>query len=214
MAIRHFLDIGDIEAENVRRVLQSCPGYHPDCAWRILDFGCGPGRVTAFLRKRLPRALLHGSDIDEEAITWARAKLGDVADFVTNGPMPPLPFEKGFFDFVFALSVFTHLPEDMQFAWLADLKRVLRNGGYMLASVHGENYLSGPFSQYKAAFHEKGFVYAKWFPTQGLPDFYGRTFHREDYIRQEWSKYFEIERVTKLGLLSFHDLVLCRKQGT
>ena len=49
--------------------------------------------------------------------------------------MPPLPFDNEFFDFIFSISVLTHIPEDMQFAWLAELNRVLKVGGTALLST-------------------------------------------------------------------------------
>jgi len=49
-----------------------------------------------------------------------------------------LPFEDGFFDLIFSVSIFTHLPEKMQIAWLEELRRASKPGALVLSSVHGE----------------------------------------------------------------------------
>jgi len=43
--------------------------------------------------------------------------------------MPPMSYEDNMFDFVYSISIFTHLPEDMQFAWLQELQRITKPGG-------------------------------------------------------------------------------------
>jgi SAM-dependent methyltransferase len=45
------------------------------------------------------------------------------------------------FDFIYALSIFTHLTEPLQSFWVEELGRVLRPGGHLLLTVHGESYL-------------------------------------------------------------------------
>ena len=39
---------------------------------RILDFGCGTGRVTRWLRAAFPEAILHACDIREEDLEFVR----------------------------------------------------------------------------------------------------------------------------------------------
>ncbi len=98
----------------------------------ILDFGCGCGRVTRFL----PRGLdVTGLDIDGEAIGWCRQNLSSIAKFDVNNPEPPLDDSDETFDLIFCVSVFTHLPLEMERAWLRELKRVLKPGGWLLIST-------------------------------------------------------------------------------
>jgi SAM-dependent methyltransferase len=60
--------------------------------------------------------------------------------FETNSLAPPLPFEGGRFGLVYALSVFTHLPEALQSAWMDEVRRVLRPGGHLVFTTHGSRY--------------------------------------------------------------------------
>jgi SAM-dependent methyltransferase len=70
-------------------------------------------------------------------VDWCREHIPGV-DFTVNGAMPPLRWQDGHFDFVMAVSVFTHIPWKMQIGWLKELRRVLRPGGYLLATTHGD----------------------------------------------------------------------------
>ena len=63
------------------------------------------------------------------------------ARFEINALTPPLPYADEQFDLVYALSVFTHLPEPLHFAWMREMKRVLKTDGYLIFSTHGEPYL-------------------------------------------------------------------------
>ena len=91
----------------------------------ILDFGCGCGRVELWLTELGKTLALHGTDIDAEAIAWARANIPD-AHFTVNSPDPPLPFDDGAFDLVFNHSVFTHIDAERQDQWLSELHRIIR----------------------------------------------------------------------------------------
>ncbi|MBX3484339.1 trans-aconitate 2-methyltransferase [Phenylobacterium sp.] len=177
----------------------------------ILDFGCGPGRLTAILHERRPDAALHGSDIDPETIAWAQASLGGVADFRVNPPGPPLPFPDASMDLICAISVFTHLPEDLQFAWLADLKRVLRPGCVLLTTkLNAAAYDLPP--QVKAEAAEAGFAFwGEAAATDGLPGFYRLAYHGDDYVRREWGRLFEVLHVGAHDLNDTQDAVLLRK---
>jgi SAM-dependent methyltransferase len=103
----------------------------------VLDFGCGCGRV---IRHFNAKAQCFGSDYNESAIDWCKNNLR-FGTFIQNDLEPPLRFGDQQFDLVYALSVFTHLPESLQRKWLEEFYRILRPGGHLLLTTHGEYYL-------------------------------------------------------------------------
>lgn len=98
---------------------------------RILDAGCGSGPLFAALRDR--GAILTGFDKSAGMLELARRRLGDGADLRVADLGRPLPFPDGAFDDVIA-SLVLHYLEDWT-APLAELRRVLRPGGRLIASV-------------------------------------------------------------------------------
>ena len=112
----------------------------------ILDFGCGCGGTLVWLHDLAPTASISGTDIDANAIGWCRANL-PFARFATNEALPPLSYPDAAFDLAIAVSVFTHLDEDYQFRWLAELRRVIKPGGTCVITLHGPqswNQMSEP----------------------------------------------------------------------
>jgi len=55
-----------------------------------------------------------------------------------NAIEPPLAFADATFDLVYAISVFTHLPETLQWPWIVELHRVIEPGGVLLLTLSGE----------------------------------------------------------------------------
>jgi SAM-dependent methyltransferase len=99
---------------------------------RILDAGCGSGPLSAALRDR--GAIVTGIDASAGMLALARRRLGDDAALHVVDLRDPLPFADGAFDDVVA-SLVLHYLED----WgptLAEMRRVLRPGGRLIASVH------------------------------------------------------------------------------
>ncbi|MER6142030.1 class I SAM-dependent methyltransferase [Streptomyces sparsogenes] len=98
---------------------------------RVLDAGCGSGPLTAALRER--GAVVTGIDASAGMLALARRRLGnDVALHVVD-LRDRLPFGDGVFDDVVASLVLHYLQD-----WgptLAELRRVLRPGGRLIASV-------------------------------------------------------------------------------
>src|SRR5438046_259041 len=74
------------------------------------------------------------------AVTWCRKYLPFVEASV-NQPTPPLIYQDESFDLIYAFSVLTHLPIKSQIAWRDEFARVLRPGGRLLLSLHGDAYL-------------------------------------------------------------------------
>jgi SAM-dependent methyltransferase len=98
---------------------------------RILDAGCGSGPLSAALRDR--GAIVTGFDKSAAMLAIARRRLGPDADLRVADLATPLPYPDGAFDDVIA-SLVLHYLEDWT-APLAELRRVLRPGGRLIASV-------------------------------------------------------------------------------
>jgi ubiquinone/menaquinone biosynthesis C-methylase UbiE len=99
---------------------------------RILDAGCGSGPLSAALRDR--GAIMTGFDSSTGMLELARRRLGDDADLHVADLGRPLPFPDGAFDDIIA-SLVLHYLEDWT-APLAELRRVLKPGGRLIASVN------------------------------------------------------------------------------
>ncbi|MEU2250963.1 class I SAM-dependent methyltransferase [Streptomyces sp. NPDC019224] len=98
---------------------------------RVLDAGCGSGPLFAALRER--GAIVSGFDASAGMLELARRRLGDGADLQVADLGSPLPYSDDTFDDVVA-SLVLHYLEDWGPA-LAELRRVLKPGGRLIASV-------------------------------------------------------------------------------
>ncbi len=125
-----FVHGGRVIAEVIESLVAEAGGDLAQA--RILDFGCGCGRVTR--RWHGLRGTVCGTDYNARLIAWCRANL-PFATFEVNDASPPLPFEDGRFDVAYAFSVFTHFPERLQRQWLAEMARVVRPGGLFIPTV-------------------------------------------------------------------------------
>ena len=114
---------------------------------RVLDVGCGIGRIAIPLTKYLDKdGLYEGFDIVAEGINWCRKNIStkypnfnfQLADVFNKSYNPQgkykasnyrFPYEDGYFNFIFLTSVFTHmLPQDME-NYLREVSRVLKKNG-------------------------------------------------------------------------------------
>lgn len=135
---RWFSERGQADAADVLR-LAAKHGL-PAPALRMLDLGCGCGRIARWLAPQIEAAggEFHGSDLNPKLVAWCRANLP--GRYGTNGLKPPLPHADGALDLVYAYSVLTHLREPVAEAWLAEAARILRPGGLALLTFHDEDY--------------------------------------------------------------------------
>lgn len=179
----------------------------------VLDLGVGCGRVIRRFHELHPQASLTGADIDSEAIAWLRQNYGSVGTFVTLPHFPPSELEAGAFDLVYAISVFSHLNEEMQFAWLGELQRITKAGAHLLLTVHGRKHQLMFPDDIQQRIVSRGFYYNEDSAvTDGLPSFYKSTIHTRDYVEREWSRFFEILHYEEQGHADYQDLILCRKR--
>jgi len=173
----------------------------------VLDFGCGCGRVTRYFKGHAGNVA--GSDVSSDAVAWCRDHLA-FAHFETNGLAPPLAFADDGFDLVYALSVFTHLTEDLQLAWRDELRRVLRPGGRLLITTHGSSYVPRLDDDERARF-ERGEIVVRWGEVVGSN--LCSAYHPERYLRETFAQGFEFLDLEAEGARGnpTQDLVLLQK---
>lgn len=164
----------------------------------ILDFGCGSGRV---LRHFLSEPSLHlaGCDIHRPSITWMQANFPAAVRLYANSETPPLPEADDTFDLIYCGSVFSHLTNWAP--WLLELRRVLKPGGALVASLHGAGY-------WNIGFHGARGVPWDEDNTGLLVEHYGTSFDdnwgpavyvSEWWVREHWGQALNIERFEPTG---------------
>ena len=169
---------------------------------RYYDFGGATGRVFRHAYCQDRKFEVWSSDFKVANFQWNQQHMpGDMRVFL-NAFAPPLPIPDHHFDAVTAFSVFTHIDE-LESPWLLELRRILRPGGLLYATIHDEEQWAiksesvlrainlsengaditadSPFPGERTAFHF----------TEG--SYYGcNIFHPTTYIRREWGRFFKI----------------------
>jgi SAM-dependent methyltransferase len=202
-----FLEGGRLGAETVREALAR-QGRAVEDVGALLDFGCGCGRVTRYWAG-LAGTTIAGSDANADAVEWCRRNLS-FARFETNRLAPPLPFGDAEFGLVYALSVFTHLTAELQEQWIAELDRVLRPGGFLLLTTHGERYRQRLTDAERARF-DAGDVVVRWNDAAGTN--LCSAFHPRAYVEERLAVRLETAEFVPEGARGnpHQDLYVLRK---
>ncbi len=147
---QRYFDSGKDTAEWIKKEIDN---FKIIKNWNILDWGCGPGRVI----RHLPTIIgndcsFFGSDYNPEYVTWCAKNIPNVT-FKKNELNPPLLFNTGEMDLVYGLSIFTHLSEHSHYEWIDELLRVLKPGGVLFITTHGDitkqNMIEAELGQYE-----------------------------------------------------------------
>lgn len=181
---------------------------------RILDFGCGWGRIIRFFLKDVTAENLYGIDVDSEMTDLCIKTVGH-GHYSAIKPLPPLEFSEGSFDIIYAYSVFSHLAESVHIQWIEEFSRILKPGGILVATTQARSFielcrtlrnqsnssnnwhhaLAHSFVDTEAAFadYDNGkFLYS---PTGGGgprdASFYGEAVIPQKYVEREWTKYLD-----------------------
>jgi SAM-dependent methyltransferase len=117
---------------------------------RVLDFGCGAGRLAAGLQASTFDGSYVGLDVDMSRIDWCRENLAANgfdyvhsnarnARFNAKGSDPnPLPFHDNEFSAIYSYAVFTHFSPAETKHYLHELGRVLEPTGNLFLTAHVE----------------------------------------------------------------------------
>ncbi len=191
------MQVYDTRGREVREAIESLlpPGWSFE-GKRVLDFGCGAGRV---LRHFLPEAAttteFWGCDIDAPSIRWLQDNLCPPLHAYRNDAVPPLPHADRSFDLIWALSVLTHITHNWS-AWLVELHRLLDDNGLLLVTFMGEGvseYVTGePWDEDRIGMNVLH-CGESW--DLGGP----KVLHSPWWIRSHWGRAFDIVTLTPHG---------------
>lgn len=182
-------------------------------ASKVLDFGCGWGRVQRVFWHEVDAQNLNGVDVDFSAVAVCR-NLGVPGTFQTIAPDGTLPFPDASLDLVYAVSVFTHLSLKSADHWMAELHRAMKPGAVLSITVESREFLDripamaaqkgslraelvGRFVDKQAellADHDAGKFVFMPNGTGGVRDseFYGDAVISETFFRERWGKLFSL----------------------
>jgi SAM-dependent methyltransferase len=194
-----------------------------------LDFGCGCGRAMRWLPLALPGAIWHGVDVRGDCIDWCSANLQ--GSFVKNDTLPPLShLADDSIDLIFSLSVFSHLNRDTARAWIAELSRVCKPNGRIIASTCGafclwvivnspehqrEILAAEPAKDYLRRLATEDFIFHELEQSvlaklDGVESSYGLTFLTESFVRNEWAAHCEVLAYVPATLSLLQDFFVLR----
>ncbi len=203
---------------------------------KILDIGCGQGRMAVPLTKFLESSgAYEGFDIFQSGIEWCKKNISTRysnfnfqlvniynKEYNPNGKIQPsdfkFPYESNYFDFIFATSVFTHmLPEDLD-NYFAEINRVLKNNGkclltFLLLNSQSQNSIKLKKSKIEFEYLDENY----YLMYRDVPEH--TIAYKEKFIKEIYEKHgLIIEEPIRYGswsgrenFLSFQDLIISIK---
>jgi len=184
-------------------------GIAPVAGMKVLDFGCGCGRILRWLLDDYPGVEFHGVDTDPDAVRWCESHLPG-GHFSAGSPEPPLPYPDAYFRAVYAFSVFTHLDAVFQDLWLKELKRILNPDGVLLITVHGAAAARILDEEGRRALAAAGILHRRSKKLKGImPGWYNTTWHSPEYIEGRLKAMFHEVRYCAIAE-GMQDIVLAK----
>jgi ubiquinone/menaquinone biosynthesis C-methylase UbiE len=109
---------------------------------KLLDFGCGWGRITRMWLKVIPGKNIYAIDPMEEMINLCKETIPGVNFYLTN-PAPPISiFQDDMFDFLTAYSVFSHLNENYLNLWFSEFSRIMKIDGLLFVTTRSRSFIA------------------------------------------------------------------------
>ncbi len=164
------------------------------------DFGGSTGRLFRHFHFQSNEWDVWSSDFKMTSVEWNIENYpSDIAVF-QNTYFPFLPIEDSTFDLITAMSVFTHIDET-ETTWLMELRRILKPGAIAIVTIHNEDTWLNMQPALREVIEEYSPELAanptlpsgRSVSTWRRDDPYRcNTFHSNDYIETQWSRFFEI----------------------
>ena len=146
---------------------------------RIMDFACGFGRALRFLKYTAPQHTLHASEIQADALDFIRESLGIETLLSSAAPADFSP--PGQYDFIWVVSLFSHLPDALFSGWLEKLASLLSDDGLLCFSVRGASQLAAG-----KTLPADGILYERASEISPLDaDIYGTAYVSDAYVAEK-----------------------------
>lgn len=175
----------------------------------VLDWGVGAGRVARYMA---PNAgTFFGVDVDADNLAWCQGHLkGSYLHIDTD---PPVPLADGQLDFIYGISVLTHLTREYERVWLSELRRLVSSRGVVALTIHGPTALMlMGLCDRQAELIEQGFVDLgeNKILAGRVPDGYYRNVAQSfAHMHNVWGEFFTIVEIVP-GAIGIQDLVVLR----
>lgn len=188
--VAQYFEKGKEDALQVEDVIRRLNFKTPPA---VLEFAAGFGRVT----RHLTKLDLTASDIHDQALRFLQTEIGAAA--IPSAISPELmPVSSKPFDFIFVLSLFSHLPDKLFGPWLSRLSDMLSPGGFLMFTTHGEAAADKSPLLKEALDIETGFGYLPYSDQLDIgADIYGSTIATHAYVSEQ------VRRFTKTRVRSF-----------
>jgi ubiquinone/menaquinone biosynthesis C-methylase UbiE len=168
---------------------------------RILDIGCGTGRILKLLAANGFTNLL-GLDISSKMLCRCKERLGDRVNLIQHDFRERLPFKSNLFDFALITGNTLTGGGDVDHANLVlkEVKRVLKNGGKLIIGSYNakflKNFVENYYKKFPQEFRFKGFdprrrrvyigeVFTHWVSQGELEDLMRNSGFEEVKIKRE-----------------------------
>lgn len=195
---------------------------------RLLDFGSSSGRVLRHFAHAMPEMRAFGVDLGRHSVEWVRQNLHPAVTVVQGTTIPHLPFPDGYFDCIYAGSVFTHIA-DFEEAWLLELSRVLAPEGFALLTFHPDRLWTeigstsdhwfrhmierSPHRLDPGAVQPVGLdVFQNPMPADRVvltlttwPVNNANVFHSHAWVRQRWGRLFDLQLIVERAHAEYQD---------
>lgn len=125
--------LGDNEQDQIQtRTVDRLPLPQDKKVRRILDMGCGFGRLTTALKERFPEAEVWGIDVGGPLIRYGHMRARDLGIDVNfaQRSAEETKFEDGYFDIVTSVILNHEMPTEANKAVIKEAHRLVRSGGY------------------------------------------------------------------------------------
>lgn len=174
---------------------------------RVLDFGCGIGRVLRHFQTEAQKGRFWGCDIDHRSVQWLSENFPPHFRVFNNSELPHLPLESNYFDLVYVISVFTHLTRTWK-PWLLEIRRVLKPGGIALITFH--NRIAYEYNTHEK-FDEDHAGMQVMHDGRDWNDGGPMVYHSNWWIRRHWGQFFAVDYISREGLFNWQSLAFLIK---
>jgi ubiquinone/menaquinone biosynthesis C-methylase UbiE len=201
--IEEYLESGRKNVTQMRDLLAQT-GFSFEDGSRVLELGCAGARMLRWLEDVADRCEIWGTDISGDHLTWCKENLTPPFHFFITSQHPHLPFADGYFDLIYAGSVFTHI-DDMADAWMLELRRILKPGGRLYVTHHDEHsidilinkeecHISRTLRSRRDLWENNDynmFTIGRFMRSQ--------VFYDSAYLQDRWKPFFDVLSVTPRG---------------